>query len=63
MKRDEVPHEVDLATLPDDASETLRLVRIGDYDLCACVGTHVANTSEIGRFRILSHDWNEVTHT
>ncbi len=57
VRRDEVPPEVDLGKLPDDASETLRLVRIGDYDLCACVGTHVKNTSEIGTFKIISHDW------
>ena len=63
VKRGEVPPEVDLGKLPDDASETLRLVRIGDYDLCACVGTHVANTSEIGTFRIISHDWNADTAT
>jgi len=63
VKRSEVPPEVDLGKLPDDASDTLRLVRIGDYDLCACVGTHVQNTSEIGHFQILSHDWNADTHT
>ncbi len=63
VRRDEVPPEVDLGKLPDDASETLRLVRIGDYDLCACVGTHVANTAEIGQFKIISHDWNEETGT
>ena len=63
VDRSNVPPEVDLSKLPDDASETLRLVRIGDYDLCACVGTHVQNTSEIGTFRILSHDYNEETHT
>lgn len=57
VKRGEVPPEVDLWKLPDDASETLRLVRIGDYDLCACVGTHVQNTSEIGTFKIISHDY------
>ena len=61
VKRGEVPPEVDLWKLPDDASETLRLVRIGDYDLCACVGTHVHNTSEIGHFKILSHDYNPDT--
>ena len=62
VKRGEVPPEVDLWKLPDDASETLRLVRIGDYDLCACVGTHVANTSEIGRFQIISHDYDSDRH-
>ena len=63
VKRGEVPPEVDLWKLPDDASETLRLVRIGDYDLCACVGTHVQNTAEIAPFKIISHDYNTDTHT
>jgi misacylated tRNA(Ala) deacylase len=30
----------------------VRLVRIGDIDLQPCGGTHVANTSEVGRLRI-----------
>lgn len=61
VDRDHVPPEVDLSKLPGDASETLRLVRIGDYDVCACVGTHVQNTSEIAPFKIISHDFNEGT--
>ena len=48
---------VDLSKLPEDASETLRIVRVGDYDACACAGAHVGNTSEIGTFKILSHDY------
>ena len=59
--RDHLPPEVDLSKLPADASETLRLVRIGDYDICACAGDHVANTREIPRFKIISHDWNDGT--
>ena len=50
---------VDLSKLPDDASETLRIVRIGDYDACACIGAHVRSTSEIASFKILSHDFND----
>lgn len=61
VDRDHIPAEVDLSKLPEDASETLRLVRIGDYDTCACVGAHVSNTSEIGTFKIISHDYNEGT--
>lgn len=30
----------------------VRLIRIGDIDLQPCGGTHVANTSEIGRLRL-----------
>lgn len=48
---------VDLSKLPEDVSDTLRIVRVGDYDACACIGAHVSNTSEIGTFKILSHDF------
>ena len=41
----------------EDASDTLRIVRIGDYDACACIGTHVTHTAEVGTFKILSHDF------
>jgi len=61
MPKEDASAIVDLSKLPDDASETLRIVRIGDYDACACIGAHVNNTSEIGRFRIISHDWNDGT--
>ena len=59
VSRNEVPAEVSLERLPDEASDTLRLVRVGDYDVCACIGTHVENTSEIGRFHINSTSWKE----
>lgn len=57
ITRDQVPEEVDLSKLPDDASATLRIVKVGDYDTCACIGQHVNNTSEIGKFKILSTDY------
>ena len=60
---DYLPHTeaaalVDLSKLPAGASELLRIVRVGDYDICACAGAHVKNTAEIGRFEILSHDFD-----
>lgn len=61
VTRENVPAEVDLSKLPADASETLRIVRVGDYDTCACIGTHVSNTSEIGTFKIISHSWENGT--
>ncbi len=57
MSRDQAAAIVDLSKLPADASETLRIVRIGDYDACACIGAHVSNTSEIGTFKIISHSF------
>jgi alanyl-tRNA synthetase len=55
--REEVPHGVDLSKLPEEASDLLRIVKVGNYDTCACIGTHVNNTSEIGTFKIISSDF------
>ena len=59
MTREQAATIVDLSKLPEDVSETLRIVRVGDYDACACIGAHVRNTAEIGTFRILSHDFED----
>lgn len=59
MPLEQASEIVDLSKLPDDVSETLRIVRIGDYDACACIGTHVSNTSEIGHFKMLTYDYTE----
>lgn len=61
VTRDNVPEGVDLGKLPADASETLRIVRVGNYDTCACIGTHVENTAEIGTFCIISHTFENGT--
>ena len=57
MPRAQAAEIVDLSKLPEDASDTLRIVRIGDYDTCACIGAHVQNTKEIGLFKIISHSF------
>lgn len=59
VDRNNVPASVDLSKLPEDASQTLRLVYVGDYDVCACIGDHVANTAQIGKFKIISTDYAE----
>ena len=59
VTRDTIPQGVVLDKLPQDASETLRIVRIGDYDICACIGKHVESTALIGSFRITSTSYNE----
>lgn len=35
-----------------ELTENVRLVQIGDYDLCACCAPHVAATGEIGAIRL-----------
>ena len=57
MTQAEAAHIVDLSKLPAGATDTLRIVRVGDYDACACAGDHVANTSEIAPFKIISADF------
>ena len=57
MSHEEAGKYVDLSKLPDNVSDTLRIVRIGDYDACACIGEHVQNTSEIGHIKLLSHEY------
>lgn len=55
----EVPASIDISKLPANVSQTLRLVSVGDYDICACIGVHVQNTKEIGTFKILNCDFSE----
>lgn len=63
VTRQDIPDNVELTNLPDDASETIRLVYIGDYDVCPCIGKHVRSTSQIGRFELLGTNWDEQAHS
>ncbi|MBM2840917.1 MAG: Alanyl-tRNA synthetase [Bacteroidetes bacterium] len=54
MPRAEADQLFNLDKLPDTAGDTLRIIRIGDYDACPCRGQHVHSTKEIGGFRIIS---------
>ena len=63
VDRNHIPDDVKLDRLPDDASETIRLVRIGDFDVCPCIGKHVRSTSQIGRFEMLGTNWDQSTRS
>lgn len=58
ITQEEAKGRFDMERLPEGASQTVRVVHVGDYDECLCIGSHVENTSEIGTFHIISHDWN-----
>ncbi len=47
-----------LTRLPDGI-ESVRIVNIGDFDSCPCIGEHVDNTNEIGEFHMISQDFND----
>jgi alanyl-tRNA synthetase len=51
--------QFNLSRVPESAGDAIRIVRIGDYDSCPCIGPHVENTSQIGRFKIISADYIE----
>lgn len=53
----EAAERFDLNRLPDNASDTVRIVHVGDYDECLCIGAHVNNTCEIGKFVLSSHNY------
>ena len=59
ISQDEAKSRFDMSRLPEGASETVRVVHIGDYDECLCAGAHVAHTAEIGRFRITSSRYQD----
>ena len=60
VRRDSLPEGIDAGRLPDDAGDDIRLVRIGDYDVCPCIGKHVRSTGQIGRFEMLGTNWDEM---
>ena len=59
ITQEEALGRFDLRRLPDNASETVRVVKVGDYDECLCIGRHVENTFEIGVFKIISYDFKD----
>ena len=41
-----------ISKLPEHVTNQVRIVQIGEYDSCPCIGPHVSNTSQIGQFQI-----------
>ncbi len=42
-----------------DPEGRIRLVRVGDYDVCPCIGAHVERTGQAFPFRLISHSFTE----
>ena len=56
LPREEAARQFNLQRLPTDAGDTIRIILVGDYDACPCIGDHVSHTGELGAFRITSWD-------
>lgn len=63
VPREEAEKLVDSGKLPSSLAPDapVRLVAVGDYDFCACIGAHVANTGDVGFFRLVSHEFKPDT--
>lgn len=59
ITRDEAQKDYSLDRLPIEAGDDIRIIKVGDYDACPCIGPHVASTKEIGRFRIVSSSFDD----
>ena len=60
-QQNDVAERFDLERLPQGATQTVRIVRVGDYDECLCAGSHVEHTAQIGHFRISSTRFQDGT--
>jgi len=54
LSREEAEARYHLDRLPEETGDRIRIVKMGDYDSCPCIGPHVSRTREIGRFHIVS---------
>lgn len=54
ISREEAQKYYNIDRLPANAVDNIRIVKIGDYDACPCIGQHVSSTISIGSFRITS---------
>lgn len=63
VSRSEAEKVVNLSKLPESVGpdDPIRLIAVGDYDLCPCIGAHAANTGEVGTFRFVSRDYTPET--
>lgn len=50
--KDKVQGLYDMDKLPMDLEGSVRVIHMGTYDACPCIGDHVTSTGEIGTFRI-----------
>jgi len=59
LGRSEAEKKYNLEKVPENAGDTIRIVMVGDYDACPCIGPHVAHTKQIGRFKVVSTSFDK----
>ncbi|NPA44133.1 MAG: hypothetical protein GXO49_01225 [Chlorobi bacterium] len=56
---DEANKIFNLKRITKENNPKVRIISIGDYDDCPCIGKHVSNTREISNFRITTTSFND----
>ena len=59
ISKSEATSRFNTEKLPGDVGDRIRIISIGDYDHCPCIGPHVKSTAEIGEFRITSTNFQD----
>ena len=54
ISKEEAKRYYNIDRLPSDAGDKIRIIKVGDYDACPCIGPHINSTKIIGKFRITS---------
>lgn len=59
ISKEDAEEYYNLDRLPSNTGNKIRIVKIGDYDVCPCIGPHINSTKMIGRFRITSKSFED----
>jgi misacylated tRNA(Ala) deacylase len=59
VSKDEAERLYNTEKLPESVTGDVRIIHIGDYDACPCIGEHVKSAGEIGEFRITSTSFED----
>lgn len=54
LTKSEAESKYNLEKLPEESGDVVRIIKIGEYDACPCIGSHVKFTNEIGKVKIIS---------
>ncbi|UCH23102.1 MAG: hypothetical protein JSU83_07820 [Deltaproteobacteria bacterium] len=59
ISRAEAAERYQLNRLPSAVGDKIRIVKVGNYDACPCIGPHIGSTADIGQFRISTTSYED----
>jgi len=58
VSRSEARRNYNTDKLPEGVGDTIRIIHVGDYDACPCIGSHVRSTGKIPGFKITTANFD-----